>query len=665
MSVKKSEHLMDKWYEVIYKKLKDNNNLLRISEQFSELRTNQEKIWFCWKLNCIQETLNVKEMFLEKSASKSAQTRAEGNKEFQNKNFLESLKLYNESVRFAPVSCSEQEFSMATANRSAVLFHLKKYHDCLQDIELALSHGYPESLQYKVYERQGKCFYFLHMQGQALESFNNAKSLLSLSKMSAEKSNMFEKSVDAWIKRSKESLKQNEFIKKKNFVMYPIPELSNGANLVFPSLSSKLDVSVESEKGRYIKSVEEVQVGEVLTVEKPYASVLLPENYQTHCLHCVKRVLAPVPCRQCARVCFCSQACEELAWSYHIYECKYLDFLKACDIGKFGFLSLRVITKTTWLALKEFDSEKFPVGPPQEDGTPSQGIYGNTYFEIFHLVAHTEDRSTSDLFRRSIMAILLTKCLEDAGFFGQCASQQDNTDHLLCVGSHLLRMLQVLPCNAHEISEFLQLDKDLVNSHTVEIAAAIYATFSLFNHSCDPYVTRNFYGDTCVMRSIQTIPKGEEIADNYGYVSAVTSLKERQAELKKQYYFDCTCGACVEEWPLYAELESRVPILKCRRCGQRVPTEAQMQMIYKCSCCKQEMNVQARFGEVYDAGACLKVGIDKMIEGDDKAALPQLIACIERLDHCVRRPWQDINSCQQGIIQCYNVLQSNRHFLQR
>ena len=162
----------------------------------------------------------------------------------------------------------------------------------------------------------------------------------------------------------------------------------------------------------------------------------------------------------------------------------------------------------------------------------SNSIYRNTYFEIYHLVAHTKNRSTSDLFRRSIMSVLLVKCLNAAGYFGQRVSREESND-IVCVGSHLLRMLQVLPCNAHEISEFMQIDKDLVNSHTIEIAAAIYATFSLFNHCCDPYVTRNFYGDTCVMRSIQTIPKGDEVLDNYGYVSAVTPLEERQTEAEE------------------------------------------------------------------------------------------------------------------------------------
>ena len=44
-----------------------------------------------------------------------------------------------------------------SGNRSVVLFNLCEYENCLSDISAALHFGYPENLQYKIYERQGKC----------------------------------------------------------------------------------------------------------------------------------------------------------------------------------------------------------------------------------------------------------------------------------------------------------------------------------------------------------------------------------------------------------------------------------------------------------------------------------------------------------------------------
>ena len=128
------------------------------------------------------------------------------------------------------------------------------------------------------------------------KSFKKAKDLLTLSNLSAEKNNASRRNLDSWIKRSKEGLKQKDKGSKLITDTATYPVLTNGAGSVFPCLSSKVDVAYDNEKGRHIKAVEEVQVGDVVAIEKPYASVLLPENYPTHCMHCLRRVLAPVPC---------------------------------------------------------------------------------------------------------------------------------------------------------------------------------------------------------------------------------------------------------------------------------------------------------------------------------------------------------------------------------
>ena len=44
-----------------------------------------------------------------------------------------------------------------------------------------------------------------------------------------------------------------------------------------------------------LKADGNIKAGDVLIVEKPYASVLLPDYYQSHCYHCLKLLVAPIP----------------------------------------------------------------------------------------------------------------------------------------------------------------------------------------------------------------------------------------------------------------------------------------------------------------------------------------------------------------------------------
>jgi hypothetical protein len=69
------------------------------------------------------------------------------------------------------------------------------------------------------------------------------------------------------------------------------------------------------------------------------------------------------------------------------------------------------------------------------------------------------------------------------------------------MGSVLLKHLQNLPCNAHEIAE-MELPASGSSSSAGssgssvihhEIGAAVFGTLSLLNHSCDPNVVRHYY----------------------------------------------------------------------------------------------------------------------------------------------------------------------------
>jgi SET and MYND domain-containing protein len=64
----------------------------------------------------------------------------------------------------------------------------------------------------------------------------------------------------------------------------------------------------------------------------------------------------------------------------------------------------------------------------------------------------------------------------------------------------------------------------------------------LINHSCSPNAVIVFDGPKIAVRSLNRIKEGEEVLISYTDSSSVFGL--RQAQLKDQYFFTCTCSKC-------------------------------------------------------------------------------------------------------------------------
>ena len=83
------------------------------------------------------------------------------------------------------------------------------------------------------------------------------------------------------------------------------------------------------------------------------------------------------------------------------------------------------------------------------------------------------------------MARFLSKCLLKANYFGENATNDD----VLKIEALILRSLQFLQFNTHEVAELHKSQRD--NSEkTLFIGGALYPNLALFNHSCDPGVVR-------------------------------------------------------------------------------------------------------------------------------------------------------------------------------
>ena len=708
--------LFHQWYEKVSNQLLATDGLEALSTEFGELSTDESRVHYALSRQDIMESLEIPEPHNVKCDETSGQLRTCGNKSFQDGDYETALALYNDSVCHAVirdkasskeklVECDgENLYSLALGNRSAALYHLQQYELCLADISEALRSGYPATLTYKLYERKGKALLATSCFKEAACALDKALKKLDQSTLVVKKKERARRDMLSLLKESKAGAsKEKEKKDRKSSARRSrerprIPPLSGGRHKVFRSLSAKCDVVYTEEQGRYIVAREEVLPGDVVLVEAPYASVLLPDQYPNHCHHCLAPFQAAIPCTTCPLARYCGHECRQAAWTaYHRQECTSLALIHQSGLGKFGHLAVRTLTKSGLAALLEFRDKLVSAGAVSDPvllGTSDNGLYEeHSYSAIYHLVTHDKDRATNDLFRRTLMAIFLIKCLERSELFtknpavsaylsrqqdGVGSSPADNLEASLekldlsrsdpvlpldleaFFAGLVLSHMQLLPCNAHEVPELLLDPSSVAMSVPAEIGAAIYSTLSLFNHSCDPAVNRNFYGATCVVRAIKLIRPGEEVSDNYGAVYAMQSREERHEKLGPQYYFSCGCVPCSQGWPLYPDLPSGSPQWKCVSCLQPLPLQDNASPT-QCSACNTPFSQTSLTQQLEKLSALYETAFDKLMQCQVEQAIPHLTAHLEFVDRHLVLPWQHYNNCQETLKQCYSILGNCRH----
>nr|CAD7198600.1 unnamed protein product [Timema douglasi] len=486
-----------------------------------------------------------------------------------------------------------------------------------------------------------------------------------------------------------------------------LPKISFGPNEKIPCASDCIDIHSSKDMGRCVVATRDINIGDVLGVEEPFASVLLPQFYYTHCYNCYLRCCTLLPCHYCSmcprltlsfqtrsktddkpkaligqesvpkpppplkdctckkQVMYCSESCRKASWEKnHCVDCTLLPYIHKQDSNTIEMLAVRIIIT----ASREYESpeefyrqvKSWKAGDSTTESTfDGNGQYvSQDYKNIYNIVTNTEKRSVADLFKRAVTAARILQCFENkSNFFTSFSSNELlPSDFKLFIGGLLLRHLQNLPCNAHEVSESLRCENDGDVLKCVEIGAAAYATMSLVNHSCDPNVVRHSYRDTVVLRAIRLIKKGEQVLDNYGYHYALHEKEERQSHLKDQYYFTCDCEACHDDWPTYFNLNSDKPTYKCQTCDFSLPALLVGEDVI-CEHCKCSNNIKEILTLLNESSKDYDRHLISVLSGShDNAVVQQMIEHLEKLDQYIKRPWQEYNNCQEAIKQCYMKL---------
>ncbi|GFR89349.1 SET and MYND domain-containing protein 4-like [Elysia marginata] len=673
-------NLIKKLVDQLTSKLVEAGQYQQFVASFSKCGTNSERFECLYSLPQAQDLIEVRENYRPKSRKHAESWRAKGNMLFKARKYQEATDAYTQSIIMAPDD--SDSLSLAYNNRSTTNFYMKKYGLCLQDIEMAFLHHYPENKCYRLHQRVGRCMYYMNQKELAIKAFQKTIASLDQAEIcSKEKVTMvsdMKKAIDQC--DSIQGPPANISIEGFNHCHKGIPKLSGNPSKEVPCLSECVEIRLDAHGGRGLFAKRDIQIGETLIVETPFSCALLRECNLSHCQHCCNRVALPLPCRHCSGVVFCSLSCRDAAWEkFHWAECRVLESIQD-STGDLSFLSFRTILVAGLSVLDGIQQIQGETSIERDAGFDEKGVYcSDNYRAAYHLVNHDKERTFQDLLGRTLAALFFVKHLEFSGFFpekpvcnndgdvdasGDGPSQSQPNDQQVSlvrqkcnVGGHLLRNNMMLPCNAHEVSEFSLNCESPAMSSTKELAAALYPVLSLINHSCDPSVVRHSFGNVCVARAIRSIKADQELKDNYGALYPVMDLATRQSHLQSQYYFTCRCEACVSNWPQYFDIANCEPVLRCSICDGRVkiPRDNDPKKA-RCSTCRKWQDIQSPLVGLSEMEPDFRQALTTVIDGDtSENNVTTLLNFLRFAESKMHRPWQDICDSQEAFKQCLNM----------
>ncbi|KAK7588103.1 hypothetical protein V9T40_005348 [Parthenolecanium corni] len=342
---------------------------------------------------------------------------------------------------------------------------------------------------------------------------------------------------------------------------FPLPHIANPNELV-PSASAKVKIDFSQTYGRHLIATEDIKPGEVLLVEHPFASVLMPHFYHTTCRYCFVRCEALISCPKCLLGTFCSEKCLSRAFDeFHRVECPILLTLMKLEIAGDAHLAIRLFLVATKQGanLKSMMQHLVFKSPLEIHLGPIKGQYfAEDYINVHNLMDNHGKLTALNLFRKCCEAVVLLFVLKHTTFFSK--SEEDTsevdmenlTEEEVYAGMLLLKFLLLSTCNSRSVVDMVEKPKakaeDEEYYHLSQIGYALYPVHSLMNHSCDPNTFSVNHKDSIVCYAIQPIKKGDQIFTFYNWTYTRFDKMFRTNRLLFEYFFTCQCDACKFDW---------------------------------------------------------------------------------------------------------------------
>lgn len=640
--------------------------------------------------------------------------REEGNKKFQDEDYMGAIVLYSKGVSHSRPNT--EDISLCYANRSAALFHLGQYETCLQDIIRAQTHGYPERLKPKMMLRKAECLVTLGRLQEASQTISDLESNLAAKPTLA--ASQF-KIIQKTLCRLKMKVQEKENLTETSPAA-PTKAFENmdlrEKNEHISSATSSVNLCSDPLKGRYLIATKDILPGELLVREDAFVSVLNPgempplhygldskwdtrvTNGDLYCHRCLKRALATVPCDGCSYAKYCSQECMQQAWDlYHSIECSLGGLLLTLgvfchialrstllarfeDVGKVirklrGDISNKDICLPESKNLVQTFSDDLGGESEKNDktvetpipGCDINGKYENNYNAVFNLLPHTEKHSPEHKFLCALSVSALCRQLEAASLqtltTGSKPSQpKAAVAPALCQELHIwgvamLRHMLQLQCNAQAITTIQQTgskENIITNSKQVRLATGIFPVVSLLNHSCSPNTSVSFISTVATVRASEQIGKGQEILHCYGPHESRMGAAERQQKLRSQYFFDCTCPACQNE-KHRTTTGSRWEAFCCNRCR----TLMQGDDVLSCgnTSCAEAISRDHLVSQLQDLQQQVKMARKLLRNGKLEQAIQLLLGCRYDAESFLPVEHSVVGEIEDDLAQAYAALE--------
>lgn len=424
-------------------------------------------------LGVLTETGQMPELSkVTKCETKSTLFRKEGNGKYQKHNYREALIWYNNAILFAPENSTA--LKLGYSNRSALLYTIKAYKACLNDIDTCFNMGCTDqSLADRLAQRRREC-------------------------------------------RENISRDHKRPIVKRGTFGGTFFNFDVKRNSQIPCVSHDVGVVKETDKVKAV-AARNIEVGTVVALETAYVCELELGHKYLACFYCHKFDLNLIPCDKCCEVMFCSETCKVRCNNeFHDIECQIMHCIKFTQGGASCKMKIKAAIKMRkkCLSWQEFIEASTNMGPERMKKSSVNEIYDvkNKFSllcfdnDIYFLYGQLCDASF-------LTAIVIYYLLQVPSFLPERQEERDKA-------TQAFARVMVNLCLFYRKVEIVNftMDPDTgILGHTMP-NFGWFSFSSKLKHCCDANLLVLGLNNRVALIAIKPIKNGDELTISYKYV---------------------------------------------------------------------------------------------------------------------------------------------------